>query len=100
MLVVTASPERADPAGERLDRDRGQRDQHDHAQVERGHAEPEAAASRGAREPRRRRVTGAAPSARMTQLEAVGTPAACSILVIDPEDGSKNFFFTFVQPPR
>src|ERR1700722_17418918 len=36
----------------------------------------------------------------MSQLEAVGTPAACSIFVIEPFVGSKNSLFTLVHPPR
>jgi hypothetical protein len=32
--------------------------------------------------------------------DAVGTPAACSILVIDPLEGSKKLVFTVFQPPR
>src|SRR5438067_2615867 len=35
----------------------------------------------------------------MTQLEAVGTPAACSILVMEPFDAAKNFLSIEVQPP-
>src|SRR5581483_2139525 len=45
-------------------------------------------------------ASGRGPAgAQLTQLEAVGTPAACSIFVIDPLAGSKNSLFTFFQPP-
>src|SRR5947209_13707407 len=34
------------------------------------------------------------------QLDAVGTPADCSILVTSAVDGAKNVLFTLVHPPR
>src|SRR4029077_8334036 len=89
----------AEAAVERAHDDGRQRQQHDHAQPERGDAEAQRSrvgapgGASGDLRGRRERCRGGAHL-------AVDTPASSSIFAIEPFSTSKNSSLTFSQPPR